>query len=51
VRRGQVFVVDGSAYFSRPGPRVVDGIAILAEIFDPDGFVELSPIGSWTPVD
>jgi iron complex transport system substrate-binding protein len=51
VRRGQVFVVDGSAYFSRPGPRVIDGIAILAEIFDPDGFVEASPIGSWTPVD
>jgi iron complex transport system substrate-binding protein len=51
VRRGQVYVVDGSAYFSRPGPRVIDGIAILAEIFDPDGFVEASPIGSWTPVD
>jgi iron complex transport system substrate-binding protein len=51
VRRGQVYVVDGSAYFSRPGPRVVDGIAILAEIFDPDGFAEISPIGSWTPVD
>jgi len=51
VRRGQVFVVDGSAYFSRPGPRVIDGIAILAEIFDPDGFAEISPIGSWTPVD
>ena len=49
VRRGQVFAVDGSAYFSRPGPRVIDGISILAEIFDPDGFVEQSPIGSWTP--
>ena len=42
--------VDGSAYFSRPGPRVVDGIELLAEIFDPDGFVETSPLGSWTPV-
>jgi iron complex transport system substrate-binding protein len=51
VRRGQIFVVDGSAYFSRPGPRIVDGISILAEIFDPDGFAETSPIGSWTPVD
>ena len=50
VRRGQAFLVDGSAYFSRPGPRVIDGIAILAEIFDPDGFTEASPIGSWTPV-
>jgi len=51
VRRGQVYIVDGSAYFGRPGPRVVEGIAILAEIFDPDGFAEISPIGSWTPVD
>ena len=39
VRRGQVFALDGSAYFSRPGPRVIDGIELLAEIFDPDAFV------------
>jgi len=50
VRRGNVFAVDGSAYFSRPGPRVFDGIEMLAEIFDPDGFVETSPPGSWTPL-
>jgi iron complex transport system substrate-binding protein len=50
VRRGNVFAVDGSAYFSRPGPRVFDGIELLAEIFDPDGFVETSPPGSWTPL-
>lgn len=50
VRRGQVFAVDGEAYFSRPGPRVIEGIALLAEIFDPDGFVEVSPLGSWTPL-
>lgn len=49
VRRGQVFAVDGSAYFSRPGPRVIDGIELLAEIFDPDAF-ETSPPGSWTPL-
>ena len=34
-RRGAVFAVDGSAYFSRPGPRVIDGIEMLAEIMDP----------------
>jgi iron complex transport system substrate-binding protein len=50
VRRGNVFAVDGSAYFSRPGPRVIDGIEMLAEIFDPDAFVETSPPGSWTPL-
>ncbi len=35
VRRGQVFVVDGSAFFSRPGPRLVDSIEILAGILHP----------------
>jgi iron complex transport system substrate-binding protein len=50
VRRGRVFALDGSAYFSRPGPRVIDGIELLAEIFDPDAFVDLAPFGSWTPV-
>jgi iron complex transport system substrate-binding protein len=50
VRRGQVFAVNGSAFFSRPGPRVIDGIELLAEIFDPDAFVDISPPGSWTPV-
>jgi iron complex transport system substrate-binding protein len=50
VRRGQIFAVDGSAYFSRPGPRVIDGIELLAEIFDPNTFVDVAPPGSWTPV-
>jgi iron complex transport system substrate-binding protein len=51
VRRGQVFALDGSAYFSRPGPRVIDGIEMLAEIFDPDAFVDVAPLGAWTPVE
>jgi iron complex transport system substrate-binding protein len=51
VRSGNVFALDGSAYFSRPGPRVLDGIETLAEIFDPDTFIETSPPGSWTPLE
>ena len=50
VRRGQVFAVDASSYFSRPGPRVIDGIELLAEILDPDAFVDVAPVGSWTPI-
>ena len=50
VQRGAVFALDGSSYFSRPGPRVIDGIEMLAEIMDPDGFVDLAPPGGWTPV-
>jgi iron complex transport system substrate-binding protein len=50
VQRGQVFALDGSSYFSRPGPRVVSGIEMLAEIFDPDTFIDTSPVGAWTPI-
>jgi iron complex transport system substrate-binding protein len=35
-----VWAVDASAYFVRPGPRLVDGVEILAGILHP---------GSWTP--
>jgi iron complex transport system substrate-binding protein len=49
VRRGQVFFVE-PVYFCRPGPRVVDGVAMLAEIFDPEGFIDTSPEDSWTPL-
>ena len=30
-----VYAVDGSSYFNRSGPRLVDGVEILAEIFHP----------------
>ena len=36
VRTGRVFAVDGSQYFSRPGPRLVDSLEILAHAIDPD---------------
>lgn len=38
VRAGRVYGADGSAYFSRPGPRLVDGAEILAALFHPDLF-------------
>ncbi|CAN5484078.1 cobalamin-binding protein [soil metagenome] len=50
VRRGDLFALDGSAYFSRPGPRVIEGIALLAELFDPDGFIDEAPPDGWTPL-
>ncbi len=36
VRDGNVWAVDATSYFSRPGPRVVDGAEILARILHPE---------------
>ncbi len=38
VQNGRVFVVDASAYFSRPGPRLVDGVVLLAALCHPAAF-------------
>ena len=34
----KLYLVDGNQYFNRPGPRIVDSLEILAEIFNPDVF-------------
>lgn len=36
VKQGKVYVTDGNAYFSRPGPRLVDGLEIMAHALHPD---------------
>jgi iron complex transport system substrate-binding protein len=38
VRGGRVVVTDGNQYFNRPGPRLVESLEILAEIFHPEAF-------------
>lgn len=38
VKAGRVFVVDSSGYFSRPSPRLVDGVDVLAALLHPDRF-------------
>ena len=38
VGKNAVYAVDGSQYFNRPGPRLVDSVEILAEIFHPGLF-------------
>lgn len=37
-RAGKIFVMDGNAYFNRPGPRLVDSLEILAHTLHPDLF-------------
>jgi iron complex transport system substrate-binding protein len=36
----RVVAVNGGAYFSRPGPRLIEGLELLAHIFHPDLFAE-----------
>lgn len=50
VHEGRVFAVDGSSFFARPGPRVVDGIELLAELLDPLAFDGMAPLDSWAKV-
>jgi iron complex transport system substrate-binding protein len=49
-RDGEVHALDGSAYFSRPGPRVIDGVGLLAEVMDPEGFLDEAPPHGWIPL-
>jgi iron complex transport system substrate-binding protein len=42
VREHRIFTVDANGYFSRPGPRLADGVALLAHLFHP----ELFPAGN-----
>jgi iron complex transport system substrate-binding protein len=39
-RNGNVFAVDAASYFSRPGPRIVDGLEILAWCVHPEAYPE-----------
>jgi iron complex transport system substrate-binding protein len=44
VKSGAVFAANGSAYFSRPGPRLVDGLELMAKMIHPEVFgTEISP--------
>jgi iron complex transport system substrate-binding protein len=44
VSGAEVYAVDANAYFARPGPRVVEGVELLAHLFHPD-------LVSWPHVD
>ena len=49
VCRGEIYLVDASAYFARPGPRIVDSIEILAGILHPEEFPEFASRGPEDP--
>jgi iron complex transport system substrate-binding protein len=51
IASGRAFVVDGSAYFNRSGPRFVTGIEILAGLLHPEraGAPPAGTAETWTP--
>jgi iron complex transport system substrate-binding protein len=46
---GEIYLVDASAYFARPGPRIVDSLEILAGILHPREFSEFTSCGPDDP--
>ena len=46
VQQGRVYVVDASSYFSRSGPRLVDGLEMMAEMLHPELFSGMVPEGA-----
>jgi iron complex transport system substrate-binding protein len=49
VREGRCFVLDGNAYFNRPGPRLADSAELLAAVLHPDAFPDAREryAGAW----
>lgn len=50
VKKGQVFATAGSGYFSRPGPRIVDSLEILAHLIHPELFAPPPFANAFAPV-
>lgn len=50
VREGRVCAVDANSYFSRSGPRLADGVAILARLFHPEYAVPEIPREGFAPI-
>jgi len=46
---GEIYLVNASAYFARPGPRIVDSLEILAGILHPREFPEFASRGPEDP--
>lgn len=51
VREGRVFIVDANSYFSRSGPRLAEGVAILASLFHPEIRFEGVPAESFRALE
>jgi iron complex transport system substrate-binding protein len=50
VRAGRVFLADGHQYFNRPGPRLIESLAILCELLHPEEFHPTHRGVGWEPL-
>ena len=49
VQNDEVYAVNAGAYFSKPGPRTITGLEVLAKIIDPEAFEDIPvPVDSFT---
>jgi iron complex transport system substrate-binding protein len=46
-----IFIVDANSYFSRSGPRLVEGLELLAEMLHPEYFANLAPLHSYVRIN
>lgn len=51
VRNGRVYLTDGNRFFNRPGPRLVESLEILAELYHPNLFDFGHAGKDWTAFD
>jgi len=47
-KAGRVYATDGSAYFSRPGPRIIESLEILGHLIHPDIFPRAPLAGAFS---
>jgi iron complex transport system substrate-binding protein len=50
VADNRVYAVDANAYFARPGPRLVDGVELLAHLVHPEHFSWTGPADAYRTV-
>ncbi|MGB6484329.1 MAG: cobalamin-binding protein [Candidatus Acidiferrales bacterium] len=51
IRSKRVFAVDANSYFSRSGPRLADGVAVLAHLFHSECAISEVPVEAFGPIE
>jgi iron complex transport system substrate-binding protein len=50
-RAGRAYLTDGNQFFNRPGPRLVDSLAILTELIHPAHFLPVHRGSAWQAIE